>query len=157
MPRGLQAKCIRQHNRAMLRGNSCKGSSSTASNQRGGRKYKKGETKSHFEYQMIKTTYEGVGYEITYMFNGLELVIGTVLHNVDKVGDKRGVDNIREKSNKMSDELKTNIVVNAMEDIINQAVKYNMLSIKNYMILYNQYHIYPNKENNEYHIKKFVK
>ena len=157
MPRGQQAKATRQHNRAMLRGNSCKGSSSTASNQRGGKKYKKGESKLHINFQMIKTTYEGVSYEITYKFDELNIVVANILHNVEKVGDKLGVDAIREKYNKLPDEVKTDIIVNAMEDILNQAVRFNMLTIKNYLILCNQYHIYPNKENLEYHIKKFVK
>ena len=76
---------------------------------------------------------------------------------MDKVGDKRGVDNLREKYNKMPEQLKTNIILNAMEDILNQALRFNMLSVKNYMILCNQYHIYPERENIEYHIKKFVK
>jgi hypothetical protein len=157
MPRGQQAKATRQHNRAMLRGNSCKGSSSTASNQRGGKKYKKGESKLHINFQMIKTTYEGVSYEITYKFDELNIVVANILHNVEKVGDKLGVDAIREKYNKLPNEVKTDIIVNAMEDILNQAVRFNMLTIKNYLILCNQYHIYPNKENLEYHIKKFVK
>ena len=167
MPRGQQAKATRYHNRAMLRGNSCSGSSSTASNQRGGKKYRKGETKSHINFQMIKTIYEGVYYEITYKFDELNIEVENILENMDKVGDRRGVDNVREKYIKMSEELekanklpqqvKTNIIVNAMEDILNQAVRFNMLTIKNYMILCNQYDIYPNKENLEYHIKKFVK
>tara|TARA_R100000951_G_scaffold67397_1_gene56877 strand:- start:1286 stop:1759 length:474 start_codon:yes stop_codon:yes gene_type:complete len=157
MPRGQQAKATRYHNRAMLRGNSCSGSSSTASNQRGGKKYRKGETKSHINFQMIKTIYEGVYYEITYKFDELNIEVENILENMDKVGDRRGVDNVREKYIKMSEELKIKIIVNAMEDILNQAVRFNMLTIKNYMILCNQYDIYPNKENLEYHIKKFVK
>ena len=157
MPRGKQAKATRLHNRAMLRGNSCQGSSTTACNQRGGKKYKQGESKSHVEYQMIKTTYEGVLYEITYKFEELTLVVENILTNIDKVGDRRGVDNIREKSGKMSNEVKTNIILNAMEDILNQAIRYNMLTIINYMILCNKYHINPKKQNLEYHIKTFVK
>ena len=157
MPRGTQAKATRIHNRAMLRGNSCKGSSACASNQRRGIKYKKGESKLHIDYQMIKTSYEGVLYEITYKFEELNIVIENIICNVDKVGDRRGIDTAIEKADKLPQQVKTNIIVNAMEKILNQAVRFNMLSIKNYMILCNQYHIYPNKENLEYHIKKFVK
>jgi len=157
MPRGPQAKATRLHNRAMLRGNSCQGGSSVASNQRGGKKYKKGENKLFIAYKMIKTTYEGVSYEISYKFEELNLVVQNLYSGSDKVGSRNGIDNMREKASKMSDELKTNIILNAMEDILNQAVRFNMLTIKNYIILCNQFDIYPNKENLEYHMKKFVK
>jgi len=157
MPRGHQAKATRIHNRAMSRGNSCKGSSACASNQRGGKKYRKGESKEHINYQMIKTSYEGVLYEITYKFEELNIVIQNIICNVDKIGDRRGINTAIEKANKLPQQVKTNIIVNAIEDILNQAVRFNMLTIKNYMILCNQYHIYPNRENLEYHMKKFVK
>jgi len=157
MPRGTQSKATRLHNRAMLRGNSCKGGSATASNQRGGKKYRKGESKEHVDYQMIKTIYEGVLYEITYKFDELDLQIANLFSGGDKIGDRKGVDNVIQKANKMPEQVKHNIILNAMEDILNQAIRFNMLSIKNYLILCNQYHIYPKRENLEYHMKKFVK
>ena len=157
MPRGQQAKATRLHNRAMLRGNSCQGGSTTACNQKGGKKYKKGESKLHTDYQMIKTTYEGVSYEITYKFDELVLQIENLFSGVDKIGDRRGVDNVTEKAKKLPEQVKRNIILNAMEDILNHAVRFNMLSVKDYMILCNRYYCEPVRENIEYHIKKFVK
>jgi hypothetical protein len=67
MPRGKQSKAVRVHNRACASGRSTRGSSYTAQSQRGGKKYKKGQTSQTGECEhkiQTKIIYGGVEYHI---------------------------------------------------------------------------------------------
>jgi hypothetical protein len=79
MPRGKAAKSQRVHNRACAAGRSPRGGSGTACNQVKGKKYRKGETSSHIEFQSIKTTYEGDYYDIHFRIVEGKISIGSVV------------------------------------------------------------------------------
>ena len=66
MPRGKTAKCARAHRRACESGRSTRGSATVVCNQTGGKKYKKGESSSHIEYNNKKGVYDGNEYYIIY-------------------------------------------------------------------------------------------
>ena len=64
MPRGNEAKAARSHNRACMRGRSTANSSASAYNQIKGKKYKKGETSSIFDWPLSNNSIHPIKDEI---------------------------------------------------------------------------------------------
>ena len=156
MPRGQASKTQRVHNRAMMSGNSCRGSSYTTHNQRRGKKYSKNESKSHTDGRMIFVKYDGCNFEITYQFDGLNLVINNILANIHNAVSIEGIDHKIENYKKMNRDYKMEIIENNYGKIISQALKTNLITIKTYMEICKLQCIYPSKDDVEFHIKKFV-
>ena len=66
MPRGMEAKAARAHNRACMRGRSTANASTSVYNQIKGKKYKKGESSSVCQYQAKLIIYENNQYLVNY-------------------------------------------------------------------------------------------
>ena len=106
MPRGVQAKALRAHNRACAAGRSTRGSSQCARSQKGGKKYKKGETSQVGECSetILKTTiYGGVEYQIIFKMTYDKIIVKGI-YDKNKITKTMGKKNFNANHAKITDE-----------------------------------------------------
>jgi len=106
MPRGVQAKAMRAHNRACAAGRSTRGSSMVSRSQKCGKKYKKGETSQvgQCNETILKTTiYGGVEYQIIFKMSYDKIIVNGI-YDKNKITKTIGKKNFNANDAKITDE-----------------------------------------------------
>ena len=132
MPRGRTAKVNRAHNKAMLKGNSCKGASGTTSHQSGGKKYSKGDAQGYGDGCITAVVYNSIVYNIQYKFMGEQIYIISMISNSDKCNNN-AVDIQQNMDKCKCKELQYAIIRENLTKLTNHALKYDKITIANYI------------------------
>jgi len=134
MPRGHTAKVQKAHNKAMKQGNSCKGASGTTSHQINGKKYKKGDAKEQGDGCIKVVIYDGCPYNLQYKFIEDKFHMISMIGNVENCSSNHN-DVMSNMNKHNSQELQRNIVIENIKVLADYALKYDQITIPNYIKL----------------------
>ena len=132
MPRGRTAKVNKAHNKAMLNGNSCRGSSGTTSHQQKGKKYSKGDAQGYGDGCITSVVYKSIVYNVQYKFIEEKIYIISMISNSDKCNNNAA--DIQQNMDKCkSKELQYAIIRENLTKLTNNAFNYDKITIPNYI------------------------